>query len=222
MELLFECLEDTDIVRVATVKRTVAPDHNGIYGADVCREGIAFLEVFEDGLLVRNGDTEATDAEFRDGIEKIAKPAHQKREIDSVHLSCDKSRVMQKRRKRMADGIANHSVDASAAREDVRAIEMLHVGERNLPGGGRIGDGCVRQSASFPQREDAGRQAGLTHRNGDKILRLPCQSQETDAVVNAASFGGDLHGVGAAMGRRVHAPRQIRRALEVVNRKQYA
>ncbi len=75
MEFFLQCTEDADVIRVAAVKRPVAPDRHGIHGADVCRERLAFLQVFEDGLLVRDGDTETADTEFRNGGKKIAELA---------------------------------------------------------------------------------------------------------------------------------------------------
>src|SRR2546427_7816881 len=47
-----------------------------------------------------------------------------------------KSRVVQQRRKRVADGIANHTVDPRAARESVGAVEMNRSEER------RVGKEC--------------------------------------------------------------------------------
>ena len=78
---------------------------------------------------MRNCDAETADAKLGYGSEKIAELAHQKWEIDGVHAARRESRVVQQRRKRVADGIANHTVDPRAARESVGAVEMNHVVE---------------------------------------------------------------------------------------------
>ncbi len=127
LEFLLQRAEHADIIRVATVKRPVAPDHNGVYGADFRSQRLALLQVFEDGLLVRQGDAETADSELRNSREKIDEPAHQKREVDGVNAARRESGVVQQWRKRMSDGIANHSVDPRAARESVGAVEMLHL-----------------------------------------------------------------------------------------------
>src|SRR5258706_960465 len=108
-------------------------DHNGIHGADLCRQRVAFLQVFEDGLLVRQGDAETADTEVRNSRKKIAELPHQKWEIDGINAPHRESRVVHQRRKRMTDGIANHSVDPSAPRHGLRAVEMPDLVKRNLP-----------------------------------------------------------------------------------------
>src|SRR5207253_9355664 len=102
------------------------------------------------------------------------------------------SRVVQQRRERMTDGMANHSVDPRAARERVCAVEMLHLGERNLAGCGGLGNRSVSQLTSLAQGEDSRRQADFAHRNGDKSLRTSRQTKETQAVVDAPRFGRDV------------------------------
>src|SRR6266404_7722569 len=116
----------------------------------------------------------------------------------------------------MSDGLANHSVDASATRESVSAVEMLHVVQRNLAGSGCRGYRSVSQRASLAQREDSRRQAGFSHRNGDKIFGASRQAQKPNAVLNAPRFRRNLHSIDAAASRRVHGSRQIRRAIKVM------
>src|SRR5712664_4147069 len=120
----------------------------------------------------------------------------------------------------MADGLTNHSVDASSTRESVSAVEMFHLVERNLAGGGRRSNGRVSQGASLAQGEDSRGQAGFSHRDGDKIPGTSRQAQKPDAVADAPRLGRDLNGIDSAVGRRIHGSRQIRRALKVVDGKQ--
>ncbi len=74
-------------------------------------------------------DAETLDTELWNSGKKIAELAHQKWEIDGINAARRESRVVQQRRKRVADGIANHTIDPRAARESVSAVEMNHVVE---------------------------------------------------------------------------------------------
>src|SRR5882672_1060822 len=127
LEFFLQRAEHADVIRVAAVKGPIAPHHNGVHSADLCRQRVAFLQVFEDGLFVRQGDAETADAEFRNSRKKIAELADQKWEIDSINAARREARVVQQRRKRMTDGIADHAVDSRAACESVRAVEVLHL-----------------------------------------------------------------------------------------------
>ena len=152
-------------------------------------------------------DAESTKAKFGDGLQKIAKVMHKEREIDGIDATRYESRVVQERRKRMADRIANHSVDPRAARESVRAVKILHVMQRNLARSGSTGDRRVRQGTSPAQSENARGQASLSHRNGNETFGITSQAEEPDAVADGPRLSGDLHGVDSAMRRRTHASR---------------
>src|SRR5258708_141714 len=97
---------------------------------------------------------------------------------------------------------------------------MLQIVQRNLAGGGPGGARAVSQSTSLAQGEDSRGQAGFSHRNGNKTFRTARQTQEPEAVVDGPRFGRDLHGIDSAVRRRVHASRQIRRALKIVDGEQ--
>src|SRR5258708_17487493 len=116
----------------------------------------------------------------------------------------------------MSDGLANHSVDASATRESVSAVEMLNIVERTLAGSSCRGDRSVSQRTSLAQCEDSRRQASFSHRNGDKIFGASREAQKPNAVLNAPGFRRNLHSIDAAVSRRVHGARQIRRAIKVM------
>src|SRR6266699_5938262 len=120
----------------------------------------------------------------------------------------------------MANRFTDDPIDPGAARENVGAVEMLHLVERNLAGGGGLSDRRVSQRTSLAQREDSRRQAGISHGNGDEIFGVSGQPQEPDTVVDGPRFGRDLYSIDTAVGRRVHASRQIRRALKIVDGKQ--
>ena len=76
---------------------------------------------------MRQGNAETADTELRNSRKKIAELVHQKWETDGINAAGRESPVVQQGRKRMADGIANHSVDPRAARESMRTIEVLHL-----------------------------------------------------------------------------------------------
>ncbi len=120
----------------------------------------------------------------------------------------------------MADGFADDSVDPRASRQLVRAVKMLHVVEGDLAGGSGRGNGrVVGERASFAQCKDSRGQTEFTHGGGDKVLGIPRQAQEADAVVDAACFSSDLHSSNACVCRRIHLSRQIWGALKVMEGK---
>src|SRR5438477_2939393 len=201
-EFLFERTEQAEVVRVAAVERAVAANDHRVNSANFRCERIALLQILENGLLVRMSDAESTEAKFGDGLQKIAKVMHKEREIDGIDATRYESRVVQERRKRMADMIANHSVDPRAARESVRAVKILHVMQRNLARSGSTGDRRVRQGTSLAQSENARGQASLSHRNGNETFGITSQAEEPDAVADGSRLSGDLHGVDSAMRRR--------------------
>ncbi len=93
---------------------------------------------------------------------------------------------------------------------------MLHIVQRNLAGSSCRGDRSVSQRTSLAQCQDSRGQAGFSHRNGDKIFGASRQAQKPNAVLNAPRFRRNLHSIDAAVSRRVHGSRQIRRAIKVM------
>src|SRR5882762_2560406 len=122
----------------------------------------------------------------------------------------------------MSNRFADDAVNARAAGESVRAVEMLHLVQGNLTGGGGGGDRSVGQRASLAQGEDTRWQAGFTHGNCDEIPGVSREAQKTHAFVDASRFGRDFDGIDRAVGGQVYAARQIRGALEVVDGEQDA
>ena len=222
MEFFFERAQHAEIIGVAAVEGAVAADDHGVNSANFRRERIAVLQILENGLLVWMSDTESADTKFGYGRQKIGKVMHEEWEIDGIDATRYEPRVVQKRRKRMSDGIANHSVDLRATRESVRPIQMLHLVQGNLARGGSGGDGRVSQRTSLAQGEDARGQADLSHGDGDKAFRITRQAQQPDAVLDGSCFGRDFDGVDAAMCRGVDTSREVRRVLKVVNGEQDA
>src|SRR5882762_11096132 len=179
-EFLLERAEHADIIRVTAEERTVAPDYDSIHRADVRGQRLAFLQMLEKGLLVRQRHAEAADAEFGNRLEEITELMNQEWEIDGIYLARDESCVVQQRRERMGDGIADHAVNSRLSRERVSAVEIFHFVEGDLSGRGGLRDCRVGQSAAFSQRQDAAGQTYFAHRDGNEVLRTPRQAQQAD------------------------------------------
>src|SRR5438445_13692809 len=94
-KLFFEGAQNPDVIGIAAGKRTIAPDDHSIDGGNLRGQRVAFFQVFQDGLFVRDGYTEAANPEFRHRFQKIAKIMHEEWEIDSVHTARDKTGVVQ-------------------------------------------------------------------------------------------------------------------------------
>ncbi len=69
----------------------------------------------KDGLLVRQRHRKSGDSKRLKRAKKVRQIAHEKWQENGIHAAFLESRVLHHRRKRMPDGIANHSVDASLA-----------------------------------------------------------------------------------------------------------
>src|SRR5438270_1000588 len=167
-----------------------------------------------------DGDAEATNTKFRDSFQKIAETMHQKRKVDSVDAACRESRVVEQGRERMADGIANHTINSRGTVEQVGAVKFEHFVQRNLARRGGFRHWGVGERASFAQGKKARRQPNVTHRHGHKVSRVPRNFQEANAVGDGFGLGGDFHGVHLTVPRNNNFPRQFWRALEVVNGEQ--
>src|SRR5207302_2514209 len=118
-----ERAKHAEVIGVAAVERTVAANHNGINGANFRRQRVAVLQILENCLLVWMSDAESANSKLGNSGQKIAELMYKEREINGIHTARHESPVVEQRRKGMADGIANHSVDPCAARESVRAVE---------------------------------------------------------------------------------------------------
>src|SRR6267143_75074 len=148
-KVFLERTKHAEVIGVAAVKRSVATNDHSVNGANFLGERIALLQILENCLLVWMSNAETFDTELWNSGKKIAELAHQKWEIDGINAARREPRIVQQRRKRVADGIANHTVDPRAARESVGAVEMNHLVQGNLAGGGGLGDGSVSQRTSL-------------------------------------------------------------------------
>ena len=97
-EFFLERAQHANIIRVATVERTITPHHNGIHGADFRGERLTFLQVFENALLVRQRHAETPDSKFRNRLQEIRQLMNEEWQIDSINFARHKPRVMQQRR----------------------------------------------------------------------------------------------------------------------------
>ena len=142
----------SNIVRIVPVQTAFATNHHSIDRPDSRGQRIAVVQVTQDTLLVRNRDRKAGNAKRPGRAQEIAKVPNQKRHKDGIEFARAKRRVMHQRRQRMADGIADHAVNASSARNPRRVVKMLHRVERELAGRSGLFDRGVRQGAALPQR----------------------------------------------------------------------
>src|SRR5258706_16038319 len=107
----------------------------------------------------------------------------------------------------MANRFTDDTIDQCATSESVRAVEMLHIVQRNLAGSSCRGYRSVSQRTSLAQCEDSRGQAGFSHRNGDKIFGASREAQKPNAVADAPRFRRNLHNTDATVSRRVHGAR---------------
>src|SRR5256885_394826 len=119
----------------------------------------------QNAFFMRQGDAEATQAEIRRGFQKVTEVLDQKRQIYGVDAASDEGGVVQKRRKRVRNRVADHAKHARFPVELMSAIEMLHFAQRDLSGSSGCFERGVRKLATFAQREQAGRKADFAHGN---------------------------------------------------------
>ena len=129
-KLLLKRAQHADVIGVAAIEGAIVPHQDSIYSANLRRQGLAFLQVFQNGLLVGDRDAESEDAKVGNGLQEIAKLVHQEGKIDGVYMANRESSVVQHRRERMANWIANHTVNLGLSVKQVRAIETKRFLER--------------------------------------------------------------------------------------------
>ena len=66
----------SDVISIVPVETPATTDNDGVDRPDARRQWVAFVEVPENPLLVRNGDSESGNSEWPDGAQKIAQIAH--------------------------------------------------------------------------------------------------------------------------------------------------
>src|SRR5665213_376430 len=234
--------QDSNVICIVPTEPAAAHDDR-IYRSDGGGERLALIEIAEDALLVRQCDAESGDTEAphsRDEITQAARIAARKflnveGQINRIEAAHGKTGIVQERRKRMRDGIADHAVDARAARwaeyalsrrtpgisagaigteGAVQTIHVLYGVKRELPGRRGLLDGRVRQRGARAQCEDAGRGGVFTrgfsaHRHRDDIVVSPHKRQQTVGVRKRIAYSRDLYGVRATVEK---TPQQIRQA----------
>src|SRR5580704_4664284 len=122
----------------------------------------------------------------------------------------------------MADGIADYAVDASAAIELMRAVEMFEVVEADLAGSRRGADRGVFKGAAMLEREDASREADFAHRHGDAVFGSFGPLQKADAVGDGSRKCGDLDRVYLTADGHPKGATYVGGSLEVVDREHNA
>ncbi len=211
---------NAEVIGVAAVQGAIFADGDGVDGADFFGERFAGIETAEDGFLVGESDAEAADAEFGNSGEEVAELLHEEWEEDGVAMSCAVSSVVEQRRKRVGDGIADDAVDGGARSELVRTIERDEFRERDLAGSGGGGNGGISEGTAGTQSEDACGQADFAHGNSDDIARAS-ESEESKTIGKRAGHGGDFEGLEFTMARDVEEFGKRRSGAEIVNGKHH-
>src|SRR5690348_16078265 len=126
-ELPLKSGQHTRVIGVVSVQAAVFPDHDGIHGADLRRQRIAFRQMPYYRLLVWDGDAESTNAELRNRIQKVGKVVYQKRQVDSIHPLRGEPGIVQEGRERMSNRIADNAVNRGMPRQSVSPVQILEI-----------------------------------------------------------------------------------------------
>src|SRR6266849_10866362 len=94
-KFFLEGTEHAEVIGVAAIERSVAANDHSVNGANFRGQRIALLQILENCLLVRMSDAESADSKFGNGSQKIAKIMHKEWEIDGVHMTRDKTCIVQ-------------------------------------------------------------------------------------------------------------------------------
>jgi len=94
-EPFLERTEHAEVISVAAKKRAIAANDHRVDGPNFDRERLALLQILENRPLVWMSDAESADSKFGNGSQKIAKIMHKEREINGVHMTRDKTRIVQ-------------------------------------------------------------------------------------------------------------------------------
>jgi hypothetical protein len=94
-EPFLERTEHAEVISVAAKKRAIAANDHRVDGPNFGRERLALLQILENCPLVWMSDAESADSKFGNGSQKIAKIMHKEWEINGVHMTRDKTRIVQ-------------------------------------------------------------------------------------------------------------------------------
>jgi len=109
-------------------------------------------------------------AEVRRSFQEIAQIADEERQVHGVDFANEESGVVQQRRKRVRDGVADDAKYLRLAIERVSAIEMLHFLKGDLPRSGCRGYRRISQRTTFTKSEETRWKAHFAHGDRDTVL----------------------------------------------------
>ena len=107
---MLQASQHTDVVRIVPVQSPAATHYHRVDGSDARGQRIAVVQIPQNRFLVRNRDRKPRDSKSLHRAQKISKIPDEKRHKYRVEFARAKSRVVQKRRERMPDRIADHTV----------------------------------------------------------------------------------------------------------------
>ena len=133
--------QDANVICIVTVAGALPPRTTTVLTAPMrAASGSQSIQPAKDRLLVRNRVIAKTgDAERLDGAHEIAEVPNQERHENGVELAGAECSVVKQRRKRVADRIANDTVNASLPRDSLR----LPVNTASIVPSARAGRGAV-------------------------------------------------------------------------------
>src|SRR5689334_22208644 len=96
----------------------------------------------------------------------------------------------------MRDGRSDDTIDARLPSELMRAIKVFHFVHGHLARSSGDGDRGIGKRAAVGKRKRARRKTDLAHGDRNASWSLGREAQETHAVANRLSCGGNLDRVG--------------------------
>ena len=174
---LLQAAQDSDVVCIVPVQSPAATHDNRVDSSNARRQRIAVVQRAQNRFLVRNRDRKARDSESLHRAQKISQVPNEKRHKYRVEFARAKRRVVQQRRERMPDRIANHAVHARAARDLRGPVKIDHRIQRELARRRGLLHRRIRQSAAHAQRQDAPGESEFAHRYRDDIATVRANSQ---------------------------------------------
>ncbi len=192
----FKSTQHTNVIRIVPVEFPATTHHNRVDGPDSRRERIATIEMTDDALLMGQRHAEPSDTEPRYRPEKILQVAHKERQIDRIHAARRESRILHRRRKRMADRISDHAVDPRPpVNLDPRDKALSFPRARSGRAPWRFPPARKQTHLFSTQRQEARRQAHVAHRYGHDVSLLLREVEQLSALGQRIALRCDLDSV---------------------------
>jgi hypothetical protein len=204
----FEAAQNSDVIRIVPVETPSATHDYCIDRPNALGQGIAFIEMPEDFLLVRYRDRESGNPESFDGTQEISQIPDEKRHKNRIVFARVKCCIVQHRRERMANRIADHAVDARPLRNLSGSIKLLHRFQGKLARCRGLFNRGISKGTTRPQRKNAPCQTSLAHGNGHDIAAALGEFANTDAIGEGLAIARNFRDLSSSAKK---APGKIRK-----------